>query len=213
MSLCHATAKSKKEEYLIFKTKKLAYRPKIIGFASVEHGTGTTTISLALSNFLCNKLGKRVAYLELNTTNQILSLSPKKDTSYFSYIGITMFPCTQVTSLSEILQKDYDYFVLDMGIINTYTACEFSKCDKQFIVGSLCPWKRKRTFEKIEHLFNTTYIHRESITVLGDIGKKESTFSFFSHKRLRIYSFPYIKNPFQLEPKIFDAFYEILDGK
>lgn len=172
---------------------------------------GVTCISLALSNFLRNKLGKKTAYIELNATNQIRALSPKKDTSFFSYLKIDFFPCTTITSLPEILQLNYDYFILDMGVLNTYTAKEFSKCEKQFLVCSLCKWKYHQTKEKIVKLLQQTNIHQENVIILDNMREKKSifnTFFFLSMNRILI---PFIPNPFQLEPSLFKVFHQILE--
>ena len=69
----------------------------------------------------------KTAYIELNTTDQIKSLSPKNSLDPFVYKGIHIFPSTKVTSVSDILSKDFDYFILDMGVLTKYTAVEFSK--------------------------------------------------------------------------------------
>ncbi len=57
------------------------------------------------------------AYVELNTTNQIISLSKKNSLEPFIYQGIHIYPSWKVTSLSEILKKGFDYVILDMGIL------------------------------------------------------------------------------------------------
>lgn len=153
----------------------------------------------------------RTAYIELNTTNQIHFLSHKKDVSNFSYKGITIFSCVKVTSLSELLHLNFDYFVLDMSVINTYLAREFSKCDYQFLVTDLCEWKKVSTMEKIEHSFKLMNLSQESVTILSNFGIKKSNALSFSHKGFQVISFPFIQNPFQLQPKEFAIFTKLLE--
>lgn len=126
----------------------------------------------------------------------------------FSFLGIDFFPCVTVTSLSEILSKKYDYFILDMGVLNIYTAQEFSKCDKQFLVCSLCKWKKAQTKEKLNHLYNQTYIHQECVTVLDNLQVRKSIISTLFENRIPI---PFILNPFHLEPDLFRVFYQMLE--
>lgn len=130
----------------------------------------------------------------------------------FSFLGIDFFPCRTVTSLPEILRMDYEYFILDMGVLNTYTAKEFSRCDKQFLVCSLSKWKRKNTTEKIEHLLNNTFIQKEHLIILENLGKKESKLSISSGKPLMVLPFPFVENPFQLETRLFNDFENLLKG-
>jgi len=160
---------------------------------------------------LCSKLGMKTAYIELNTTNQIYTLSSKRDNSSFTYKGFTVFPCVKVTSLAEILSKDYDYFVMDMSVLTTYLAREYAKCDFTFLVCSLCEWKMQSSLEKIEHLFQLTNLSQECVTILNNLGNEKSTNHIFSKRKLQVVSFPFIRNPFQLQPKEFAIFAKLLE--
>ncbi len=124
-------------------------------------------------------------------------------------MGIDFYSHVTLTRLSEILQKKYDYFVLDIGILNPNTAYEFSRCNRQFIVTDLSIWKRERTLEKLEQLCNTITLNQERVVLLGNSIMKESvhsnTFKFFS----KVISIPFIPNPFQIASYDF-MFYESL---
>ena len=179
----------------------------------MEHGVGTTCISLALSNFLCNKLGKKTAYIELNTTNQISCLNKKSDKKAFLYKGIHFFPLTTITSLSEIYRMNFDCYVLDMGILNAFTAEEFSKCDQQFLVCSLSEWKKTVTLEKIAEFIQKNYIHQEYVTVLGNIDIKKSKLAISSNIKCNYLMLPFLENPFQLVTRSFSFFYQIYERR
>lgn len=153
----------------------------------------------------------KTAYIELNTTNQIHALSSKKDSFVFTYKGFAVFPCVKVTSLAEILSKDYDYFVMDMSVLTTYAAREFAKCDFAFLVCSLCEWKMQGSLEKIEHLFQLTNLSQESVTILNNLGNEKSTNQFLPKRKLQVVSFPFIRNPFHLQPKEFAIFAKLLE--
>lgn len=176
----------------------------------MEHGVGVTCICLSLSNFLCSKLGKKTAYIELNTTNQIYSLSHGRNQKSFSYLGIDFFPQVSITSLTEILNKKYDFYILDMGVLNVYTATEFAKCDKQFLVCSFSKWKKQKTLENIKQLYQKTNLCQERVILLSNLeGKKSNSSPWFTNR----ISIPFIPNPFQLEPNLFHVFYHILERK
>ena len=176
----------------------------------MEHGVGVTCICLSLSNFLCSKLGRKTAYIELNLTNQISSLSNGKNLKSFSYFGIDFFPQVSVTSLKEILSKNYDFYVLDMGVLNNYTATEFAKCDKQFLVCSFSKWKKTQTLEKLKQLYQQAYICQEHVILLSNLEEIKS--NRFPSSKNRI-PFPFISNPFQLEPNLFHVFDHMLGRK
>lgn len=168
---------------------------------SVERGVGTTCVCLTFATFLHSKLGMKTAYVELNTTNQIISLSKKNSLKPFVYQGIHIYPSTKVTSLSDILNKDFDYVILDMGILSHYSAIEFSKCHKQFLVCDFCSWKRKIQLEKIEYLAQNKKIQQKGIVFLAV--NKESTFQILPNTKWKM--FPSITNPFQLTVTVFHA--------
>ena len=144
----------------------------------------------------------KTAYIELNTTNQISALSHKTDKLSFRYKGIVFYPNTPVTSLTEILQKDYRYFIIDVGVLNTYTTTDFLRCDKSLLIGSLSKWRASQFEEKTKKLFQ--YQQQNCIQLVMNLSEKESTFTIFSEDWERL-AFPYIPNPFHLEPKHFRA--------
>lgn len=174
-------------------------------------GAGTTCVALAFANFLCSKQGMKTAYIELNTTNQICSLHPNTKKTPFSFMGITIYPSLKATSLWDVLRMDYDYFILDMGVLNAYTATEFSKCHQQFLVCNFSEWKYKYTIEKVEQFFQNTKLSQDCVTVLSNFGIKKSTLSTFFNCHLKLCTFPFIQNPFQLEPIVFKHFTKLLE--
>ena len=149
-------------------------------------------------------MGMKTAYIELNTTNQIRVLSKDKEKPSFTYKGIVFYPNTSVTSLSEILHKNYRYFVIDMGVLNTYTTTEFLRCDKQFLICSQSKWRYPQIQKKIENLFKSNQ-KKNCIQSIMNLSQKESTFHLFPESCEHIFM-PFIPNPFHLEPKHFNVF-------
>lgn len=173
------------------------------------HGAGTTCMSLALSHFLCNKKRKKTAYIEFNTSDEIRFIKRKKPQESFSHFGIALFPNVTHSSLFDILEMDFEYFILDMGVLNTYTIEQFSCCHKQFIVGSLNSWKRQKTLEKLNNLTQNHIIHQNKVIFIQIAKQKESDFCAFSKPFCKIVDAPYIPNPFQISFDSF-GFYETL---
>lgn len=169
---------------------------------SISRGLGCTHIALTLANYLCSKLGMKTAYIELNTTNQISALSHKTDKLSFRYKGIVFFPNTPVTALADILQKDYRYFILDIGVLNMYTTTDFLRCDKSFLVCSPSKWRASEFEEKSQKLFQNQ--QQNCIQLIMNLQEKESNLTIFS-KHTKALCFPYLSNPFQLEPMHFRA--------
>lgn len=127
----------------------------------------------------------------------------------FYHMGIALFPNVTQSSLSDILQMDFEYFILDTGVLNTYTAETFSHCDKQYIIGSLNSWKRQKTLEKVKHFTNHNMLRRDKVIFVRVSAEKESTLLTHSNLFVKIVDAPYLPNPFHISFDSF-GFYEIL---
>lgn len=147
-------------------------------------------------------MGMKTAYIELNSTNQIHEISRTQGKPSFTHKGVVFYPNTTVTSLPEILHKEYRYFILDMGVLSTHTSAEFLRCDKSFLVCSPNLWRRSQIREKIEVLFH--YQQQNCFSLIMNLTDKRSTLTTFFDDYEQLY-FPYISNPFQLEPHNFYA--------
>ena len=150
----------------------------------------------------------KTAYIELNTTNQISSLSPNDSLNSFIYMRIHMYPSMKVTSLSTVLSKDYDYFILDMGVLTNYTAIEFSKCHKQFLVCDFCQWKKQLSLNKINDLFEKTNLNKKSVLILRTFGDKSTNPGLST---MKVTSFPFLSNPFQLSVELLSDLGRLLE--
>lgn len=137
----------------------------------------------------------KTAYIELNSHNHINALVGNTKKPAFKYKGIVFYPNTHITSLPEILRKDYRYFILDMGVLTTYTASEFLRCDKSFLVCSPSKWRENQLHKKIKTIFKEKS-KKNCVTLIMNLNQEESK---------NFISFPYIPNPFLIEPRHFRA--------
>ena len=74
----------------------------------MHRGIGVTTLCIAISNFLINKQFSSVAYLEVNSTNEIHNLNTRNKTNHFKYLGIDFDSAVTLDDLSSLLQEKYD---------------------------------------------------------------------------------------------------------
>ena len=149
----------------------------------------------------------KTAYIELNSTNQIHTLSHTHEKPSFLYKGVVFYPNITVTSLPEILHMDYRYFILDMGVLTTHSIPEFLRCNKSFLVCSPSKWRCSQSKDKIDTLFKN--MHYQHCKVIMNLCEKESHPSYLLDACEHI-PFPFFPNPFQLEAKRFHAIYQIL---
>lgn len=159
---------------------------------------GTTTFALALTNYLCNKLRCKSAYLELNATDEISNLCKDSYRDYFLYCGITIYPNVTFTALSEISSPSYEYLVLDMGIIHPNIYSEYFRNDLCILLGSICPWKSREYYMFLEELKKYNKKYWDKVWCFGSFGIKEHTRLFQKHYHYHLETYPYLENPFRL---------------
>ena len=128
-------------------------------------------------------------------------------------MGICFFPEITLSSLPEILQEDFEYFVLDMGILNPYTAYEFSKCHMQYMVGDFSLWKKEKTLCSLEQLLKHNIIKQEQVILLENPMIKESIHFQATQRFSKNIGVPFIPNPFQIASRDFFFYENLLGGK
>ena len=141
----------------------------------------------------------KTAYIEFNTSNHIKTLNKKRDTTFFSYQGIDFFPDTSVTSLLEILKMNYHYFVIDIGVLNTYTVREFLRCDQQFLIRSQGKWRLESERMQLANIFKTNTFQDRTTMIQNLSGTPD-----YRH-------FPFIENPFHIKTSHFHVISQILE--
>lgn len=174
---------------------------------------GTTTCALALSNYINNKLGEKAAYIELNGTQEIASLSRKKDQKPFSYYGIAMYPAVTLRNLETIFSFHFSYFILDMGAWNPNTISTFWRSDLCLIMCSLSPWQISNFKEFQKKLPDKNMINQEKLMFLANLGIKEELAAFSKKSFPGVRCFPFLPEPFRLTPEDWPFFEALLAGK
>lgn len=169
-----------------------------IGICGMEHGIGATHFALCLSNFLCNKLKKRTAYVELNNSGQIIELGEDESLTSFSRYDIDFYPSAIKSDLPYILHSHPVFLILDLGVISTDNYWDLYNCEIKFIIGSFSPWKVNRFYSLLEALTLQQNTEQDHITILGNLGIKDYVKKFQRDFRLPSFVIPYLPNPFQL---------------
>lgn len=181
-----------------------------IAVCGTEHGIGATHFSLALSHFLCNKLRKKTAYVEMNGSGQILCYSNGNDTEKFRYMNLTCYPHAIREDLPGILSARYSYIVFDIGVLTSESYWDFYKCDVKFVIGSISPWKRNRFDELLQSLLYNMNTCQDHVVLLGNLGIKETIKAFEQYHTISVFAIPFLPNPFQLTTANCTFFQELL---
>lgn len=183
---------------MFFFQKSPSSSPKTIAVCGMEHGIGVTHFSLTLSNYLCSKHRKRTAYVEMNGTNQIVSLAKDVHARQFQFMDIVCYPLAIEEDLPHILSEHFSFIVLDLGVLSEKTHWNFYKCDTKFVIGSVSPWKAAIYYHMLETLLYNVNLQKDHVMVMGNLGIKENKKDFAHMYGLAVKEIPVISNPFQL---------------
>ena len=170
-----------------------------------------TNFSIALCNFLQNKCRHNVAFIELNATNQIRLLNLNTNNYTFRKNYINFFPNSTLNNLQDILKQDYDFFILDFGVLNQYTINEYARCHMQLAICPLSSWKKTVLEEFLETLCDKYINYQTHITFLGYERIKENLTRIHRTYKIDILPLPFLPNPFQITSEDFDFFNNLLE--
>lgn len=186
----------------------------VLAVCGIERNVGTTHFSFALSNYLCNKLGKRVAYLEVNATDEISALCPDRfrSDSYFPIHGIHLYPRVTIQALPIMLTLSYDFFILDFGVLNPHTSREFIRADFRFILGYCSPWKVDFFSDFLERMKAYHVLEKTLLLEPNNYCVKKRKPAFAKRYQIDLLSIPFLENPFQFTTLDL-AFYKELISK
>ena len=174
----------------------------IIGAVSV---CGTTTMVVAIANYLAGITRKKVAVYEHNSKRTFLRMSEWFGKGEIvKYNGCVYYPKGSI-QLSALYNEGYDIVIIDFGTEKT-SINEFTRCTYRMVMGALEPWNIKMYDEfcvMVEEISG-------SDTWLWIINGDEKTVK--KHKKktgMHIYKRPFIDNPFIIDSGLV-GFFEAL---
>lgn len=184
-------------------------KDKIVGSAVVAvAGTmsriGTTHISINIASFL-KKYNPKIAVVEYNNSKVFDSIREAyEDVEYiengFLLDGIYFYSICDELSLLDILQNDFKYVVLDMGIYEECNKEEFKRAEERIVVSGVKDWEiepLEQILRQNEGIFKNKYVFNYS---------DEETFKEIelNMEGLKIYKAPLRGNPFEMGKVNFD---------
>lgn len=199
-----------KDKVIIKKEYKKLKQCVTIGIVGSQEHIGTTTQSLLITQFL-NSLQLNVCYIQANGKNDIEQInkmySVEKKENFISYGNIDMYSQDKTVNAIE---KGYDFYVYDMGILYDKDIDNFITKDIKIVVAGAKPWEQDNVvkifntlgiLKDINFIFNFTPEIQQKALIknMGDYGVK----TYFSN---------YTPNPFisdvneEIYHKIFKVF-------
>lgn len=191
-------------------TKEKIVGTVVIACAGTMSRIGTTHAAITIAEFLKNN-NFSVALKELYNSTSFTDIEgayedSKDEGDYYSLDGLDFYPYTENLSVLDVLERDYNYIVLDMGIYKNCNIEEFKRANSRLIVSGTKDWEIKNlqtiletgdTIHKNKYLFNYS---------------DEEMFDFIrgSMDRLICHKLPYNPNPFNCTKDCFEEYKKIL---
>lgn len=111
-----------------------------IGITGIAPGMGVTSLVVAMAEY-CARLRKSTAVVELSgnrAVEQIIGTSEPVE-----YRRIIWYPNTRRDGIADIVKRDYEVIIYDMGSSFYRIRDEWLRCNKRMVIGSLSPWRKK----------------------------------------------------------------------
>lgn len=157
---------------------------------------------------MANKCKYKVAYLELNSANRISFLNNKKFiTDHFKHLNIDFYPNVIYRDLINIISHKYDFFIIDMGVLNQNSLAEFLRQDARFIIGYSNRIKAPTYNNYINFILSPYDIEENNknkilkntnTTLLSNLGLSDDIKTFSKQYHCSLNSIPFFFNPFHL---------------
>lgn len=133
------------------------------------------------------------------------------DRPRFKLHGIDCYSCVTTSEIPALLNRGYDYLILDMGHLAEADLPEFLRCERKLVLGSLAPWKSS-SIQSFFERFNDNINLREGFYYIMRTGDSGELLRFSRAYHLPMHCIgclPNISNPLKIKKEHF-AFLEDL---
>lgn len=118
----------------------------LIGFLGAQPRIGATHQVIVNANYL-KRQGQKVAVVECQINEEKAfeeikdSFDITEEEDFFSLNQIDFYQNFDLQEISRILNRNYNFILLDMGVFRTDKLQEFSRCTMQTIICGSKPWE------------------------------------------------------------------------
>lgn len=170
--------------------------------------------ALTLANYLASKKKQEVIFIELAKTSRIYSFVSEKPVQVghslaYLYKGVAYIPSCSIREAREVLLKTNASVVLVMEEMDSSSSQLFALCQKKLVVGSMAAWCSESYISFIRNKL-IKFHDIKQISFCGINLKKIEKQNFKKMYDCNIRPMPYIKDPFYLAEKDFQAIEQLL---
>lgn len=176
-----------------------------IGIIGAVPGSGATTMSVAMANYLSGITGKKIAVYEHNGNRTFMKMTDYlNEKDIIEHNGCVYYP-KGTTSLASIYNKEYDVVIVDFGS-EKLAISEFARCTYRIVMGSLEPWNYYM-YEQFYHMAEEIGGSDTWLWILN--GDEKNIKRCRKNTKDHIKKRPFIDNPFLIDKSLIE-FFEVL---
>lgn len=132
---------------------------RIIGLIGINRGVGVTYTGMLLAYYFSSEKRNKTAYLECNSHLDFARLQEayewsNEDERTFTLDRTTYYKQVAKNQIPEILNDDYDCYILDFGTDYTSFMKEFIRCGNKIIIGDSAIWNQSRMITFLKSIEN-----------------------------------------------------------
>lgn len=206
----------------MIRRKKSSIRSKTrgttIGVMGVGNSVGTTTITIAFAHYLQSS-GYRIALLEMGKREAFAQIEQyvegySSDEETFCYRGVDYYKEVEDSSVSNILSRDYDFFLFDLGYGRS-TIKELIRSDYKLAVMTHSEWRNRdiinflQDYCREEWFVDIIFVHNLHTKDTHSKGRnKDYKKEVQINKKINI---PLIWDKYKIAPEVREVFREIVE--
>lgn len=198
-------------------TKEKIIGTVVIAVAGTISRMGTTHATISIAKFLRDNNFK-VATLEYHKVDHFNFIKNnyeniQEGNNLFIFNDIYFYPYNEKLNILDVIQEDYNYVILDMGILHECDMAEFKRANSRIVVSGAKDWELNeleiilRANDNLTNSRNNYYFN-----FIDKDGFEEIKANMRNEEigQLKCYQAPYNPNPYVIDKDCISLFQELL---
>ena len=124
----------------------MCIRDRVIGVCGAGKGTGVTHFCIMAASYLSGVPRKKTALLEWNCSKDFAAMEKIckgriSQIEFFSILDVDYYKQSCGTVLADCLEKEYEYIIIDFGVLTKDNREDFVRCRRKLVIGSCIEWR------------------------------------------------------------------------
>lgn len=185
---------------------------RTIGLIGINRGAGVTYTGMLLAHYFAFEKRAKTAYLECNNHQDFAKLQEafewsEEDERFFSLDKISYYKQLSQNQIPDIMNNDYDCYIIDFGTDFTNSMEEFIRCGNKIVLGGSAIWNQSKILRFIKSMKNINGGDNWIYIIPGAERRLVMGMAHKTHRRF--YSIPFEPNPTLISKETHKLFYSL----